>query len=147
MNPEHEGGAASHSTDPTPRATPRGSPATDVLAETVRALDRHLTHEIAALRRETTQANRNAERAIEVAAAEAKERLAAHNGLIQKMEDQAEHFATRGTLDDFKAAFNERKDVTDGRFNRIEKFQYMLTGAILLLSFIGFANLVKVWAG
>jgi hypothetical protein len=141
VSEHHEGGGASRSTDPASGS----SAATDVslrehVSVKVAALDRHLTHEIASLRRETTEANRNAEKAITVAADEAAERLKAHNGLIDKMEEQATHFATRESLDDYKKA-------NDDRFTRIEKFQYMLGGGLLVVGFIGATNLVKVWAG
>lgn len=119
----------------------------EFLSTNIEALEKHLTHEIAALRRETTQANTNAQQAIEVAADEAKERLKAHNGLLEKMETQAEQFATRESVSTFRDAFEDRKNVTDERFGRLEKFQYMLTGAIFLVSLVGLANLVKVWSG
>jgi hypothetical protein len=138
---EHEGGGASRSTDPASGS----SAATDVslreyAGRDIWWLDRHLTAEIAALRRETGAANHAAERAITVAADEAKERLAAHNGLIQKMEDQASHFAPGQSFEDYKEANNQR-------IGRVERFQSMLIGGLLLVSFIGIANLVKVWAG
>ena len=136
-----DGGGASRSTDP---ASGSSAP-TDVslrehVTTKINALDRHLTHELAALRRETQLANETAKEAIRVAAHEAAERLKAHNGLIDKMEEQASHFATRESVEDYKEA-------SSSRFSRIEKFQYMLTGGILLLSFIGISNLVKVWTG
>lgn len=135
-----EGGGASRSTDPASGS----SAATDVslreyMASVVAALDRHLTAELHALRRETAEANRNSERAVEVAAAEATERLAAHNGLIAQMKDQSTSFATREAVEAFAKT-------TDHRFARVERFQAMLTGGLLLLSTIGIANLVKVWA-
>jgi hypothetical protein len=138
---EQEGGGASRST----RTASGSSAPTDVslrehVTAKIDALDRHLTAEIAALRRETKAANEAAKDAIEVAKHEATERLASHNGLIEKMEEQATHFASRDSVDDYKETANQR-------FGRIEKFQYMLTGGILIVSFIGISNLVKVWTG
>jgi hypothetical protein len=104
------------------------------------ALDRHLTSEIAALRRETTAANVNAERAIKVAAHEATDRLAAHNGLIDKMEEQATHFATRESVEDFK-------DAEHKRLSMIESAVARLYGGLLVIAVIGVTNLVKVWSG
>jgi hypothetical protein len=147
-----EGGGASRSTDPAAGT----SAATDVslreyLGGRIEALDRHVTSELAALRRETHAANMAAERAIEVAAEEAKERLAAHNGLIEQMRQQATQFASRESLENFKqerhSALDSFKDETDKRFGRLERFQATLTGGFLLVSFIGVANLVKVWTG
>ena len=147
-----EGGGASRSTDPAAGT----SSATDVslreyLGTRIDSLDRHVTAELSALRRETHAANLAAERAIAVAAEEAKERLAAHNGLIEQMRQQAQQFASRESLENFKSerhqALDSFKDETDKRFSRGEKFQAMLIGGILLLSFIGIANLVKVWGG
>lgn len=134
-----EGGGASRTTDPAAGS----SAATDVslrefVAVRIDALDRHLASEITALRRETQLANRNAEKAIEVAADEAKERLAAHNGLIGQMQQQQATFASRESLDDYK-------DANDKRFGRLERFQAMQVGGLLLLSAIGVANIVKVW--
>lgn len=138
---EPEGGGASRSTE----AASGSSAPTDVSLREYASrdlwwLDRHTTAEIDALRRETVSANKNAEKAIEVADREAKQRLDDHNGLIGKMEAQASTFATRESLDDFKGA-------TDDRLRRFEKFQAMLAGGGLVLGFIGVANLVKVWAG
>jgi len=145
-----EGGGASRSTDPAAGS----SAATDVslreyLGGRIEALDRHVTSELSALRRETQAANQAAERAIEVAAEEAKDRLAAHNGLIEQMRQQAASFASRESLDNFKAerhnALDAFKDETDKRFGRIERFQAMLIGGFVLVSTIGVANLVKIW--
>lgn len=135
------GGGASRSTDPAAGS----SAATDVslrefVAVTVAALDRHLTAELSALRRETEEANRNAERAVRVAADEASERMTAHNGLIEQMRGQQLMFASR-------EAVEAQRVMNDTRFGRIERFQAMLTGGLLLVSAIGVANLVKVWTG
>ena len=134
------GGGASRSTEPAAGS----SAATDVsirefLTDKIGALDRNLTSEIGSLRRETHLANENAEKAIAVAAHEAADRLAAHNGLIEQMRQQAQAFASRESLDAFKKE-------ADGRFGRIERFQAMLIGGMLLVSFIGVANLIKVWS-
>lgn len=135
-----EGGGASRSTDPAAGS----SAATDVslreyVAVLVASLDRHLTAELQALRRETAEANRTAEKAIHVAALEASERLAAHNGLIEQMQDAQAHFASR-------EMFEAQRETVERRFSRLERFQAMLTGGLLLISAIGVANLVKVWA-
>ncbi len=135
------GGGASRSTDPAAGT----SQATDVslrehLGSLIVALDRHMTTELVALRREAGVANENAEKAITVAATEAKERLIAHNGLIDQMQKQQATFSPRESLDDFKEA-------NDHRLSRIERFQAMLTGGILFASAVGLANLVKIWSG
>lgn len=149
---DEAGGGASRSTDPAAGS----SAATDVslrefVGAEIRALDRHLTSELTGLRREAKLANDNAEKAIKVAADEAQERLKAHNGLIEQMRQQAEHFASRESLEDFKKerhlVLDAFKDETDRRFGRIERFQAMLIGGMLLVSFVGVANLVKLWAG
>ena len=115
-------------------------PSTSVVTERIAALDRHLTAEIAALRRETHAANTTAKEAVEVAAEEATERLAAHNGLIEQMRQQAAAFSTREGFEDFKIS-------NDRRLRAIESWQARLTGGMLILAFIGVANLVKVWTG
>ena len=136
-----EGGGASRTTDPASGS----SAATDVslrelMAHQFVALDRHLTSELAALRRETQTAQEAAAKAIEVAHQEASERLAAHNGLIEQMRQQAGQFATRESLEDYK-------DAMDKRLSRNERFQASLIGGMVLASTIGVANLVKVWSG
>jgi len=123
-----------------PGAGRTAEPATSVVTERVAALDRHLTSEISALRRETEAAHKAANDAVQVAAHEAQERLTAHNGLIEQMRQQATHYATRESFEDFK-------DSNDKRLGRIERFQAALTGGMILVSFIGIANLVKVWTG
>ena len=138
---DHEGGGASRTTDPAYGS----SSATDVslrehMTALVQALDRHITAELGALRRETEQANHAAERAIGVAADEAKERLLAHNGLIEQMRQQAQQFSSREALDNFK-------EESDRRFGRLERFQAMLIGGMLLLSFLGIGTLVRVLTG
>jgi hypothetical protein len=149
---EDAGGGASQTTDPASGS----SAATDVslreyLGSRITALDRVTFSELAALRRETAAASHAADRAVSVAADEAKERLAAHNGLIEQMRQQAQEFASRESLENFKTerhqVLDAFKDETDKRFARVERFQAMLTGGLLLVSFIGVANLVKVWAG
>lgn len=138
---EEGGGGASRTTDPAVGS----SAATDVslrehVTGKIDALDRHLTHEIAALRRESQVANLTAERAVGVASQEAKDRLIAHNGLIEQMREQATHFATTEGLDAFKHE-------VERRLSRIENFQAMLTGGMLLTGTIGVATLVKIFSG
>lgn len=135
------GGGASRSTDPAAGS----SAATDVslreyIGSQIANLDRHTASGLESLRRETTLANTNAEKAIQVAAHEAAERLAAHNGLIEQMRQQAAQFASRESIDDFK-------DTIDKRLSRIERFQAMLAGGLILAGSIGVANLVKIWSG
>jgi hypothetical protein len=93
----------------------------------ITALDRHLTSEVSALRRETVAANHAAEQAVKVAGKEAKDRLKAHNGLIEQMRDQARQFASKEAVE------------------RLEAWQARLTGGILVVAFIGVVNLVKLW--
>lgn len=147
-----EGGGASRTTE----AAAGSSAPTDVslreyIGVRLDALDRHMMSELNGLRRETKAANEAAERAIQVAKEEAAERLLAHNGLIEQMRQQAQQFASRESLENFKAerhqVLDAFKDEADKRFGRIERFQSMLIGGMLLVSFIGIANLVKVWAG
>lgn len=147
----NEGGGASRTTDPAAGSSaPTDVSLREYVGSSIAALDRHVTSELAALRRETHAANVAAERALGVAADEAKERLAAHNGLIEQMREQAQQFASREALESFKAerhaALDSFKDEADKRFGRIERFQAMLIGGMLLLSFLGIANLVKVWS-
>jgi TolA-binding protein len=135
------GGGASRSTDPAAGS----SAATDVslrefLTDKINSLDRYTRAEIEALRRETHQANTNSDKAIEVAAHEAADRLTAHNGLIEQMRNQANTFSKQESYEEFK-------DANDKRISRLERVQSMMIGGLLLLSFLGVANLVKIWSG
>ena len=127
-----EGGGASRSTDPASGT----SAATDVslreyVAQSIAALDRHLTAEINSLRRETEAANKNSDKAIEVAA---------HNGLIEQMQAQGGTFATRENVDVLKDTMNQR-------LGRLEGFQAKMVGGLGVVALVGIANLVKVWIG
>ena len=99
----------------------------DVLSAEITALDRHLTAEIAALRRETVAAQQAAENAVKVAAKEAEDRLAAHNGLIEQMRRQADTFATKEAV------------------GILQSWQARLTGGMIVLGIIGITNLAKLW--
>jgi hypothetical protein len=90
-----------------------------------------------ALRRETETATQNADRAISIAAVEAKERLDQHNGLIGKMEAQSATFVTRELLDAVRES-------SDRRIARVERLIFVAMGGIMLLGLIGVANLVKL---
>jgi hypothetical protein len=150
--PTEEGGGASRTTDPASGT----SAATDVslreyLNIRIDALDRHLTYELASLRREASAAHQNSEQAINVAAQEAKERLMAHNGLIDQMQEQATHYASRESQealrDKLEASVDDAKLSFNYRLSRLENWQAKMVGGIGVVAAIGIANLVKVWTG
>ena len=93
----------------------------------VAALDRLIETELRALRREMAFTNASAEKAVEIAARESRERLEAHNGLIEQMRAQAAHYATREVIE-----INHETALR--RFERIEKWQAQMTGALVLIS-------------
>ena len=137
---EDTGGGASRSTDPAAGT----SSATDVslrefMTMMVSSLDAHMRAELEALRRETIAARESSDRAVQIAAQEATDRLAAHNGLIDQMQQQQATFVPR-------ESFEERRQTIDQRLGRLERFQAALGGGLILLSFIGIANLVKLWS-
>jgi hypothetical protein len=147
-----EGGGASRTTDPASGT----SSATDVsLREYINvridALDRHLTYELASLRREAESAHANSERAISVAAQEAKERLTAHNGLIDQMQEKDAAYATRDSLealrDKMETSIDDARLNLGYRLGRLENWQAKMVGGIGVVAAIGIANLVKVWTG
>ena len=107
---------------------------------TITHLDRHLSSELSALRRETQAVQASSKEAVLIASEEAKERLASHNGLIDQMQALSGTFVTRDTMDALKEG-------NDERLRRIESWQAKVTGALVLISVIGVANLVKLWAG
>ena len=93
----------------------------------VAALDRLIETELRALRREMEFTNASSERAVELASRESKERLEAHNGLIEQMRNQSAHFATREIVDLNRETYMRR-------FERIERWQSQMTGALILIS-------------
>jgi hypothetical protein len=105
----------------------RRSVSNDVLVTQIAALDRHLTAEIGALRRETSAAQETAARAVAVAAKEAEDRLKAHNGLIEQMREQARAFATKDAVE------------------QVQNWQARLTGGLIVIAVIGIVNLAKLW--
>lgn len=117
---------------------------------TINALDRHLTGELDGLRRETSQANDTAKESAKATAKEAEDRLTSHNGLIAQMQEQASHFASQESLDEFKKTsaetIEEFKKTNDTRLKSIEKFQYMITGALVFVGAVGLTTLVKVFS-
>lgn len=125
-------------------------------------LDRQLSSEVTSVRRELETSLSQVDKAVAIAAGEARERLEAHNNLISQMREQAAQFATREGVENRRKEIDTRietlrdtqrqslldfKDAADKRISRIERFQYTLTGGIILLGGIGIANLVKVWTG
>jgi len=93
----------------------------------VAALDRLIQTEFVALRREMEFTNASAEKAVALASQESKARLEAHNGLIEQMRNQSAHFATREIVDLNRETYMRR-------FERIERWQSQMTGALLLIS-------------
>ena len=95
----------------------------------VAALDRLIQVELKALRREMDYTSIAAERAIVIASKESRERLEAHNGLIEQMRAQAAHYVTR-EITDLSNQTNSR------RFERLERWQSQMTGALILITII-----------
>lgn len=93
----------------------------------VAALDRLIETELRSLRREIEFTNASAEKAVVLASKESKERLEAHNGLIEQMRAQAAHYATREIIDLNRETYMRR-------FERIERWQSQMTGALILIS-------------
>ena len=91
------------------------------------ALDRLIETELRALRREIDFTNASAEKAVALASKESKERLEAHNGLIEQMRAQASHYATREIVD-------LNREMYMRRFERVERWQSQMTGALILIS-------------
>lgn len=89
--------------------------------------DRRYTSELEWVRREAMLVAGMAKEATAIAADEAKERLKAHNGLLEKMGENEKKFANRESVE------------------IIQKFMYYMMGGMILLGVIGVANLVKLW--
>jgi hypothetical protein len=95
----------------------------------VAALDRLIQVELRALRREMEYTNVAVEKAATLATKESKERLEAHNGLIEQMRAQAAHYVTK-EVTDLNYATNLR------RFERLERWQSQMTGAMILITIV-----------
>jgi hypothetical protein len=78
--------------------------------------------------------------ALDKALAAARELAQAHNDLIRKQEVLVGTFATKDAIED-------RLGHVGDRFSRLEDWQARLTGGLIVVSVIGVANLVKLWAG
>ncbi len=99
----------------------------EVLSTKITALDRHMTSEIEALRRETLAAQQTAKDAVNVASIESKERLDQHNNVIGRMDTLTKTFATKEAVE------------------HIEAWQARLTGGLVVVAVIGVVNLAKLW--
>lgn len=127
-----EGGGASRSTD----AAFGTSSATDVslreyLGLRIDALDRHVTGEIASLREATMTANTVARAAVEKAEQAQERRLDLLNEFRAQASDEAQKYSQR--------------DVVEPRIDRLESALNKAYGGILVVAFVGIANLVKLW--
>jgi hypothetical protein len=106
----------------------------------VDSLEKLIVSELASVRRELALTTRASERALEAAGQEAKDRLAAHNGLIEQGRERDAQYATREQVE----AWREH---TSDDLARLERTTARITGALVLLSFalpIAVAVLVKV---
>jgi hypothetical protein len=104
-------------------------PQLEVVKERIAALDRHFTSEFSSLK-ELLQSQRAADALAVTTALEAAQELAQkHNDLIRQMERKDATYATQVELD------------------RIATWQARLGGGLLVVGFIGIANLAKIWTG
>jgi hypothetical protein len=130
-----------------PGAGRTSDPTTSVVTERIAALDRHLTAEITGLHRHVSSEVHRLEEAlsaevelrrarreddllaVRTALASQKELSEKHNDLIRQMERKDALYATNTEVD------------------RLAAWQARLGGGLLVLGFIGVANLIKVWSG
>jgi hypothetical protein len=92
-------------------------------------LDRHLSGEIEALRNLVTSWRESDQNAITTALTSAKELAEKHNDLIRSGERKEETYASKEEV------------------GRLAGWQAKMSGGLIVLGFIGVANLVKVWTG
>ena len=114
-----EGGGASRSTDPAAGT----SSATDV------SLREYLSSRVDALDRLIQSQRTDDQTALDKALDAAKELAGKHNDLLRQMDRKDATYATKADID------------------RLTAWQSRLTGGLLVVGFIGVANLVKLWAG
>ena len=129
---EDAGGGASRSTDPAAGS----SAATDVslreyIAQTINALDRQITTELKALRRETQTARENARAAVQKAEQAQERRLDLLNEFRAQAADESRKYAQR--------------DVVEPRIEKLEAALSRAYGGLFVVAFVGIANLIKVW--
>lgn len=91
------------------------------------ALDRHVSSEFASLRELLKSQREGDQLALKTALANQKELADKHNDLIRQGERKDALYATRVDVE------------------RLERWQSRLSGGLLILAFIGIANLVKLW--
>jgi hypothetical protein len=141
LSDHDKGGGASRTTDPASGT----SAATDVslrevegivtywleryVTVQIKALDRHVTSEFRALRKLLKSQREDDGKAVKTALDASKELAAKHNDLIRQQEKKDATYATKDEV------------------NRLAGWQSKLGGGLLVLGFIGIANLVKIWTG
>ena len=81
-----------------------------------------------------------AKEAVTKAEDSSRETLKSHNDLIRQSRDRDATYATRESMEDYKTSNSER-------LGRLERFQYIVTGATMLALALGLATLVKVFTG
>jgi hypothetical protein len=112
-----------------PGAGRTSAPDITVITERIAALDRHFTSEFASLK-ELLQTQRTADAlAVKTALDSAQELASKHNDLIRQMERKDSTYATQSEVD------------------RLAAWQSRLGGGLVVVAFVGVANLIKVWTG
>jgi hypothetical protein len=112
-----------------PGAGRTAAPEISVITERIAALDRHFTSEFSALK-ELLRSQRTADAlAVKTALDSAHELAAKHNDLIRQMERKDATYATQTEVD------------------KLAAWQARLGGGLIVVGFIGIANLVKLWTG
>jgi hypothetical protein len=99
----------------------------EVLAAQLNALDRHVKSEFDALRELLKSQREGDQLAIKTALDASQELAARHNDLIRHGEQKDATYATKDDVE------------------RLSAWQSKLTGGLLVVMFIGVANLVKLW--
>ena len=110
-----------------PGAGRTASPDISVITERIAALDRHFSSEFSGLK-ELLRSQRAADQlAVKTALDSSHELAAKHNDLIRQMERKDTTYATSLEVD------------------RLAYWQARLGGGLIVVAFIGIANLVKLW--
>ena len=123
-----------------PGAGRTSAPEIAVVTERIAALDRHVTSEFGALKELLASQREDDQKAIATALTASQELAAKHNDLIRQQEKKDATYATKDEVTALVRA--QGRDI-----DRLSSWQARLGGGLLVLGFIGIANLIKLWTG
>ena len=106
------------------------------LTALIGALDRHITAEFEALRRETLATKEATDLALELQSAELSRRLSELNNESARLQDAVSKNVSADTWHAFEEQYKRDAGTDSARMRALEKFQARLAGAMVLATFL-----------